>query len=344
MIVFACVVTGCSDPSGAEIRLDEAEEAVASGDWIRAFDLYTSLAAADPDGVEARAGLETAVGELIARVPGLPARPEVALLRYLAAEERWDDLAHVLDASMVAITGGWGLMGSDDGQPDEVPARQVYLDAYRIDRYEVTNLEYASFVDTEGLHPPVYWTGGSYPAGTALHPVVGVSWERASAYCAWAGKRLPTEAEWERACRGTDGSTYPWGDAWDPALANVAVVPLDDPDDAWVWLDPASDPPASLRPVGDPAAGASRDGVCNLAGNATEWMADWYDPDAYESMSDMNPIGEGPPWNHAMRGGAWVFRYSDVDMMADHSRCAARNASHSGDDPRVGFRCAADLP
>jgi formylglycine-generating enzyme required for sulfatase activity len=97
----------------------------------------------------------------------------------------------------------------------------AYLDAFAIDRYEVTNIQYGRFLSATGKRAPSYWSDGQYPAGRADYPVVGIGWEDASAYCAWAGKRLPREAEWEKACRGPDGNLYPWGNQWDARLANM---------------------------------------------------------------------------------------------------------------------------
>jgi len=112
-------------------------------------------------------------------------------------------------------------MGSNSGRADERPQHAVYLDAFDLDRYEVTHVRYQRFLQATGRRPPPYWSDDDYPAGQSDYPVVGVSWDDADAYCAWAGKRLPTEAEWEKACRGTDGRVYPWGNLWEPRRANV---------------------------------------------------------------------------------------------------------------------------
>jgi formylglycine-generating enzyme required for sulfatase activity len=240
---------------------------------------------------------------------------------------------------MVRVPAGWFLMGSETGRADERPARRVYLDAYDIDRYEVTNAQYRAFLEATGRRAPRHWVGGSYPAGTELDPVVGVGWRDACAYCTWAGERLPTEAEWEKACQGTTGSTYPWGNTWDPSRANVRSVRIGQIDDAWAFLvsDHVGDP--GLEPVGSYSSGASPYGVMDMVGNASEWVADWYTWNGYKDWPVRNPIGLGPEWNHSIRGSAWFDPHSS-DVLADVSRCSARNSSHSYDDPRVGFRCA----
>jgi formylglycine-generating enzyme required for sulfatase activity len=145
-------------------------------------------------------------------------------------------LAQALDASMVTVPVDRFLMGSDTGDVDERPRRHLFLGAYQIDRREVTNLQYQRFLLAAGWTAPErwpkrylrrlpvknpYWQGTSFPDGEGLYPVVGVSWKDANAYCRWLGKRLPTEAEWEKAARGTDGRIYPWGNARDAGKANV---------------------------------------------------------------------------------------------------------------------------
>jgi formylglycine-generating enzyme required for sulfatase activity len=198
-------------------------------------------------------------------------------------------LAKALDRSMISIPAGEFIMGSEIGRDDERPAHRVYLDAYELDRYEVTNAQYRRFLLATGARPPRYWTDAAYPTDQADYPVVGVSWDDADAYCRWAGKRLPTEAEWEKACRGTDGRVYPWGQAWEPKRANVDAAGWDfggatqDGAAATVWdaawarlaLPPGS-PGPTLQPVGSHLDGASPYGVLDMVGNASEWVADWY--------------------------------------------------------------------
>ncbi len=125
------------------------------------------------------------------------------------------------DAEMVAVPAGEFWMGSDDpgALPNEKPRHRVFLDQYRIDKYEVTNARYRRFVETAGYKAPVSW---SYSDRNGPNqPVAGVDWNDANAYCQWAGKRLPTEAEWEKAAHGTDGRKYPWGNQWASGKANA---------------------------------------------------------------------------------------------------------------------------
>ncbi len=260
-------------------------------------------------------------------------------------------LPRMLDERMVTGPAGTFLMGSEAGQSNEHPQRTVYLDAYQIDRYEVTNLQYQQFVAATQARAPRYWSDGRYPAGLADAPVVGVSWEESAAYCEWAGERLPTEAEWEKACRGTDGRTYPWGDDWDASRANVGR-PFTEAragvwDEAWTFLTvkPRSSTMPSLRPIGTYPSGASPFGVMDMVGNAAEWVADWYNWSDYSALPDRNPQGSGPQWNHSLRGSSWYLPYGDLLEAQDRSRCSRRDASHAGDsDARLGFRCARTIP
>jgi formylglycine-generating enzyme required for sulfatase activity len=268
------------------------------------------------------------------------------LRRRLAASGEPATLAEVLDQQMVYIPAGEFTMGSDTAHEDERPEQQVYLDAFELDRYEVTNVQYQRFLPKSGEPAPRYWLDDMYPAGQADYPVVGVSWPQAKAYCEWAGKRLPTEAEWEKACRGSNGNIFPWGNAWAPKRANVGYAQAQNwplrLDEGWAFLQstaPSPDVP-HLQPVGSYPEGQSAYGVLDLTGNASEWVADWYNWSGYWDMPSRNPIGTGPPWNHSIRGSGWFDRRGLEELIQDTSRCSSRNSSHSYDDPRLGFRCA----
>jgi formylglycine-generating enzyme required for sulfatase activity len=256
---------------------------------------------------------------------------------------------------MARVAAGSFVMGSDSGRMDEQPAHTVYLDAFEIDRFEVTNAQYARFLRASGRTAPRYWQNGTYPAGQAAFPVVGVSWDDADAYCRWAGKRLPTEAEWEKACRGTDGRTYPWGETWEPGRANVFIekgdrsslrVSSDESADtvwdaAWQFLmEPPKQDQPSLEPVGSHPDNASPYGVLDMIGNASEWIVDWYNWGDYTKLSTRNPSVTGPPWNHVVRGSPWHDPVGTAESAVAMSRCMARTSAHETADPRIGFRCA----
>ncbi len=224
---------------------------------------------------------------------------------------------------MVLVPAGTFLMGSDQGG-DESPARSVYLDAFYIDRYPVTNAEYHKFVQDTGHPPPEPWArhGGTFPPGRDNHPVAYVCWFDARDYATWARKRLPTEAEWEKAARGSDGRIYPWGDRFNSAYCNT--------DESEYW---DTTPVDAFSPGGD-----SPYGIADMAGNVWEWVADWYERDYYAQAPDRNPAGPEIGKTKVLRGGAW-------DFGGREARCSARNHEYPG--PRhglIGFRCAADAP
>jgi sulfatase modifying factor 1 len=221
-------------------------------------------------------------------------------------------------SSMVEVPAGWFWMGEDNDRRSNRPKREVYLDAFAIDRMEVTNAEFALFMNetdyvVEGWDP-------SLLAEHANEPVVGILWKDADAYCSWVGKRLPTEAEGEKAARGTDGRRFPWGDRWDPTLANTQEGSLN-----------------TLAPVGSFPEGASPFGALDMAGNAAEWVADYYDAAYYTYAPDRNPKGPLEILDHVLRGGSWA-------SPKEQAQTFFRNSSHSVlPNPRVGFRCAMDI-
>jgi len=196
---------------------------------------------------------------------------------------------------MVGIPAGKFIMGTDEGDVDEVPAHEVHLDAYYIGTYEVTNKEYREFVEDAGYRAPKGWENDRFSQPES--PVVGVSWIDATKYCEWlsskkgANYRLPTEAEWEKAARGTKGQIYPWGDFWDPVRCK--------------W---GSEEEGHLRhtvAAGSFESGKSPYGAHDMAGNAWEWCSDWYDPGYYKFSDKKDPQGALTGDQKVVRGGCW---------------------------------------
>jgi len=231
--------------------------------------------------------------------------------------------------SMVTIPAGEFLMGNPEGKgrADEWPQRSVYLEAFAIDQVEVTNERYMAFVTTTGHRNPPnpYGTGPLLSAnGIEQLPVVQTTWYDAKAYCAWAKKRLPTEAEWEKAARGTDGRLFPWGN--EPATSKRANFDRE-------WEDERT-----LYPVGSLPDGDSPYGVKDMAGNAREWVSDWYDPDYYKHAPDENPLGPDKRGVvRSIRGGSWHSPMADITTSA-RGRGGFALQTHG-----TGFRCARGL-
>ena len=223
-------------------------------------------------------------------------------------------------APAVLAPAGNFTMGDDE----ESPRRELYLDAFYIDRFEVTTGRYAKFLAVTGsIRPPDGWEELDISRGAEL-PVVGVDWNDAAAYCKWAGRRLPTEAEWEKAARGADNRRYPWGDAL-PALDRANY-------------DNASPEAYSggLAAVGAHAPGRSPFGVDDLAGNAAEWVADWYS-DSFLRSDVRNPKGPETGTARVVRGSG---RFDPSERLIATKRYHA-NAGLRRED--IGFRCARDV-
>ena len=239
------------------------------------------------------------------------------------------------EMTMVYVPAGEFEMGSDDGSPDEQPVHTVYLGDYWIDQTEVTNGQYERCVVSGGCSKPKnsgsstrdsYYSSGQY----RNYPVIYVDWNQADAYCTWAGGRLPTEAEWEKAARGTDGRIYPWEDEFDGTKLNYC-----DKNCSLDWKDEKYDDGyVDTAPVGSYPAGSSPYGALDMAGNVWEWASDWYAEDYYKNSPDRNPIGPQSGEYRVLRGGSWGYDDS-----------LSRSAYRYWVDPAlrnsfIGFRCA----
>lgn len=249
-------------------------------------------------------------------------------------------IAAVDGAVLVFVPAGEFQMGSLETDPgadqDEFPQHSVYLESYWIDQTVVTNAMYALFLNVEGnqIEGRATWLDAADEDallisaegvwrprdGYANHPAVEVSWYGAQAYCQWAERRLPTEAEWEKAARGSDGRTYPWGQTLSCENAHYANCG------------------GGLLPVNAKPDGVSPYGVLGLSGNVWEWVADWYAADYYAEAPDQSPIGPADGNARVLRGGAWEYDWKHI---------RAANRRHNG--PAVtmhdyGFRCVLEMP
>src|SRR6266705_2904502 len=225
---------------------------------------------------------------------------------------------------MVLVPAGEFTMGSEQGDDDEQPVHRVGLDSFYLDTFEVTNGRFAKFVAAIQSEQPWGFADQETPVIHAEQPVRWVNWLEALGYCLWAGKRLPTEAEWEKAARGTDGREYPWGNE-PPTSRRANFNKCCD----WRGYD-------QLAVVGSLEAGRSPYGIYDLAGNVSEWVADWYDSTSYKYELDRNPKGPVDGEEKVVRGGSW---YDPGPLQ----RSALRSHSY----PSVattdrGFRCAKD--
>lgn len=221
-------------------------------------------------------------------------------------------------ADMVVVTEGTFRMGSDERWPDEGPIHDMYLPTYFFDRYEVTNAQYQQFVQATGRSAPRDWQGGQLPTGREKHPVSWVTWHDANEYCRWAGKRLPTDAEWEKAARGTDGRLFPWGNDFEASRANT---------------------PHSKRgtttPVGTFPSGASPYGAHDVSGNVWEWTVSWYKPYA----GNQRPTENYGMKYKILKGGSYVdcsFYKCGISAPTFNRSFFKAETQNSG----FGFRCA----
>ena len=294
-----------------EGRLEQAKM-----EFTRALDVK-------PDGGEAIAELGALAGETPGLLPVvLPAEatpePAKATPTPIPATPIPPIPPPVAGAAMIAIPAGEFTMGSENEV--ERPPHAVFVGAFEIDKLEVTNQDFDRFVAETGYVTGAEQAGETswryYAKDKPQHPVVKVTWNDAIAFCQWAGKRLPTEAEWEKAARGTDARSYPWGNQWDAARANAKEAGN-----------------RGTTAVGSFPAGASPYGVLDMAGNVSEWTSDWFQPYPGYPGGDSEAQYFGEKYR-VIRGGGW---FSDQNLVRTTERSAS-SMTLANDD--VGFRCA----
>ena len=240
-----------------------------------------------------------------------------------------------LDVDMVDVPAGEVLLGNDPRAPggptapDEVPRHDVFVPAVSLSTTAVTNGQYVEFVRATGHPAPPHWPGGAMPETLERHPVTYVDWLDATAFCRWAGCRLPTEAEWEKAARGTDGRLFPWGDD-EPASPDLVTRCRDV---AVLATYGGGSKHGRTSPVGAHPDGASPYGLQDMAGNVWEWVSTVYAPYPYDARDGREDPRSGLP--RVLRGGSYASPTSR------NLRCAARSRSATGRrSPHIGFRVA----
>ncbi|RJR12294.1 hypothetical protein C4588_02400 [Candidatus Parcubacteria bacterium] len=259
--------------------------------------------------------------------------------RYQSAVQMMQAFAEIVHApkDMILIPAGSFWMGSNTGEENEKPVHKIHLDSYYIDKCPITNAQFDKFTQETGYKGKGEWRK-YYRPETADHPVVAVNWFEAIAYAEWSGKRLPTEAEWEKAARSNDMRKYPWGNKWDKNKCNTPD--LDDPEVLKKRVDIYDG--RGTTPAGSFPDGASPYGVLDMAGQVWEWCADWYDENYYGKLEKVakitkNPKGPEQGEYRVLRGGSW-------GNLMGPCRCTCRAYSQKPDyiNFNVGFRCVKD--
>jgi formylglycine-generating enzyme required for sulfatase activity len=284
---------------------------VEEGNLERAKTAFTRALDVKPDGGEATAELSALAGETpIPQAPTATSQPPTATPVPPISPS-------AVEAAMIAIPAGEFTMGSQNGV--ERPPHAVFVDTFEMDQLEVTNEDFEKFVAETGYVTDAEKAGDTswryWAKDKPQHPVVKVSWNDAKAFCEWAGKRLPTEAEWEKAARGSDQRIYPWGNDWDVSKVNAKESGY-----------------RETTVVGSFPAGASPYGVMDMAGNVSEWTSDWFQPYPGYPGGDNEAQYFGEKYR-VIRGGGW---FSDQNLVRTTERSAS-SMTLANDD--VGFRC-----
>jgi len=308
LLSTALILVGCKSQSEPEI--------------IKLADTATKTIISDDAGAISETPAPTNTPTLIPTTP--TETPEPTQTPVIGVEPLDSKISDIDQMQMVYVPGGTFQMGSEEGWDSEKPVHTVFLNAFWMDQTEVTNLQYAKCVDAEACSAPENnksFSRNSYFMNPdfAGYPVVNVSWYDAVDYCTWVERRLPTEAEWEKAAKDGESLTYPWGEMVDCSYANYINCTGD------------------TTEVGSYPAGASPYAVLDMSGNVWEWVADWYDALYYESNPIDYPTGPESGAYRVVRGGSW----NDYEW---YIRSASRY-SYFPDNKRfsVGFRCVMDV-
>lgn len=329
IVALACVIPGAATPSPMEVPTFDANS-------LPTIIASTAQAAVSQTAVAIQSSVPSAS-------PTLTITPTLTF-----TPDKIDDKG----VSMRFIPAGTFMMGNDNGYPAEKPAHLVDLSDYYIDKYEVTNKLYKACEDAGacmslyGLHTSESFTRPNYYGNPEFdnYPVVQLMWADAKAYCEWRGARLPTEAEWEKAARGTDERTYPWGEGIDCSLSNYGRGDLQSGGDCNSMIHDTTE-------VGSYETDKSPYGVYDMGGNVTEWTNDFFGETYYQSLVFSNPQGpiassitpdpyysehpaEIPEWR-VVRGGSW---WKSGGLLVGSSLRKFDNANTSR--PETGFRCA----
>lgn len=277
----------------------------------------------------------------VAHAPALPARAKEASPVFVDDEidrvnaqlqlGQREELKRLVDqgvtppAGMALIPGGEFLMGMEDGLPDARPLHRLYMSSFWIDQQGVTNSQYRGCVESQGCLPPKVREAFDDPQ-QSQRPVTNVTWTQARGYCHWVGKRLPTEAEWEKAARGIDGRRYPWGNS--DEVIHRSRLKMSDGKDSANGVDSAGTSWTATSPYG----------VLGMIGVVSEWVKDWYAEDFYRTSPSRDPQGPLRGTFRVLRGGSWIER--PIELRAGYR--AWDEMTYWG--PTLGFRCANDVP
>ncbi|MBN2543945.1 SUMF1/EgtB/PvdO family nonheme iron enzyme [bacterium] len=277
-------------------------------------------------------------------------------------------ITSVISYDMVTIPAGQFERGDSwgTGDFDETPTATLTIDAFKISKYEITNEQFAQFIDDSGYYKeeywdpegwnwrdrnnyfaPKWWEEGDYNSGLSYpqYPVVGVSWYEAEAYANWAGGRLPTEAEWEKAARGTacaNGCEFPWGEEFYMSVGGDTVH-CNFGDGEYPYYGDI-DGFEETCPVGNYPGGVSQYGAYDMAGNVSEWCSDWYSPTYYSLAESNNPQGPETGEERIYRGGSWISDPHLHDAITNALRTSKREKRDPTDRKRsIGFRIVKDM-